>query len=93
MGRWRSTLIALERKSFPIPRFRLTRDHSAAPFSSSANAAHDRVHASSEITVSDCGPVFHRTPKAIPPRRDDPPRLFPRHIAQIKDHETEATRM
>src|SRR5215211_5213340 len=46
-GRWRLTLIALWPKRFP--------DHSGAPFNSSVRAAHDRVQASSEITVNTVG--------------------------------------
>src|ERR1700741_991533 len=47
IGRRRFTLIALRRRRFP--------DHSAAPFNSRVKAAHERVHASSEITASTVG--------------------------------------
>src|SRR5205085_11970073 len=52
-GRWRLTFIELKCKRFPCSAF--ARDHSAAPFNSKANTAHERVHASSEITIITVG--------------------------------------
>src|SRR5262249_34202381 len=35
----------------------------------------------------DCWSIFHRAAKAIPPGRDNPARIFSRHVAQIENHQ------